>query len=196
MSDTQMLSKNLPRKLYHVLADVESDLKSETLETDSLQDQITALEMVVGTYGGGADIATDLATVYNDVETAGTGIKAVVGTYAGGADLSTDVSNLRSDVGTYSGSADIATDLAPLTSKTMVAKTASVESTNDALPEDLVGKSITAPYINESSQAYATLTIPQASTAPGIVVTAKHYGTYPNNSTCEIIKSGTNTPLR
>lgn len=51
MPDKQMLSQNLARKLYHALADVESDLTSEQMEADSLQDQIDALETIVGTTG-------------------------------------------------------------------------------------------------------------------------------------------------
>lgn len=163
------------------------------ISTEEASD-ITALETMVGTYTpSGADMAADLATVFGTVETASTGLKDIVTTASTG--LVDKTTALENAVGTYSGSADIATDLAPLTSKTLTAKTASIESTSDALPEDLIGKSITEPYINEATQAYATLTIPQASTAPGIVVTAKHYGTFPNTSTCEIIKSGTNTPF-
>jgi len=89
MSDTQMLSKYLPKKLYNAAADEDgtdltalSGLANERL--DVLEDIATDLkkvyadlETMIGDYTPeDTDLATDLAKVYGDVETAGTGLLA------------------------------------------------------------------------------------------------------------------------
>ena len=102
MSDTQMLSKYLPKKLYNAAAD--EDGTDLTALSGLANERLDALETYVGDYGSpsggkGSDIATDLKKVYADVETDNTGLLARAGV-------------LEAAVGTYSGENDIATDLA------------------------------------------------------------------------------------
>ena len=102
MSDTQMLSKYLPKKLYNAAAD--EDGTDLTALSGLANERLDVLEDWVGDYaapakGSESDIATDLKKVYADVETDETGLLARAGV-------------LEAAVGTYSGENDIATDLA------------------------------------------------------------------------------------
>ena len=77
---------------------------NEFISTEEAAD-ITRLETYVGDYssragGEGSDIATDLATVYGDVETASTGIKARVGTYGNANAIGADLKTVYDDVET------------------------------------------------------------------------------------------------
>ena len=77
---------------------------NEYISTEEAAD-ITTLETYVGDYsspagGEGSDIATDLALVYGDVETASTGLKARVGTYGNANAIGADLKTVYDDVET------------------------------------------------------------------------------------------------
>lgn len=79
MSDTQMLSKYLPKKLYNAAAD--EDGTDLTALSGLANERLDVLEDWVGDYaapakGSESDIATDLKKVYADVETDETGLLA------------------------------------------------------------------------------------------------------------------------
>ena len=79
MSDTQMLSKYLPKKLYNAAAD--EDGTDLTALSGLANERLDVLEDWVGDYaapakGSESDIATDLKKVYADVETNKTGLLA------------------------------------------------------------------------------------------------------------------------
>ena len=79
MSDTQMLSKYLPKKLYNAAAD--EDGTALTALSGLADKRLDVLEDWVGDYaapakGSESDIATDLKKVYADVETDETGLLA------------------------------------------------------------------------------------------------------------------------
>ena len=79
MSDTQMLSKYLPKKLYNAAAD--EDGTALTALSGLADERLDVLEDWVGDYaapakGSESDIATDLKKVYADVETDETGLLA------------------------------------------------------------------------------------------------------------------------
>ena len=103
MSDTQMLSKYLPKKLYNAAAD--EDGTDLTALSGLANERLDVLEDWVGDYaapasGSESDIATDLKKVYADVETASTGIKARVGTYGNANAIGADLKTVYDDVET------------------------------------------------------------------------------------------------
>ena len=103
MSDTQMLSKYLPKKLYNAAAD--EDGTDLTALSGLANERLDVLEDWVGDYaapakGSESDIATDLKKVYADVETDETGLLAMA-------------TALETMIGDYTAeNTDIATDLA------------------------------------------------------------------------------------
>lgn len=71
------------------------------VDIDTLSDNVTdlastvsAVETAVGTYGGGRDIATDLAAAEGDIDD----LETAVGTYAGGADIAADLAAAEGDI--------------------------------------------------------------------------------------------------
>ena len=111
MSDTQMLSKYLPKKLYNAAAD--EDGTDLTALSGLANERLDVLEDWVGDYaapakGSESDIATDLKKVYADVETDETGLLArataletMIGDYTPeDTDLATDLAKVYGDVET------------------------------------------------------------------------------------------------
>ena len=111
MSDTQMLSKYLPKKLYNAAAD--EDGTDLTALSGLANERLDVLEDWVGDYaapasGSESDIATDLKKVYADVETDDTGLFAratalekMIGDYTPeDTDLATDLAKVYGDVET------------------------------------------------------------------------------------------------
>jgi len=111
MSDTQMLSKYLPKKLYNAAAD--EDGTDLTALSGLANERLDVLEDWVGDYaapakGSESDIATDLKKVYADVETDKTGLLArataletMIGDYTPeDTDLATDLAKVYGDVET------------------------------------------------------------------------------------------------
>ena len=111
MSDTQMLSKYLPKKLYNAAAD--EDGTDLTALSGLANERLDVLEDWVGDYaapakGSESDIATDLKKVYADVETDKTGLLArataletMIGDYTPeDTDIATDLAKVYGDVET------------------------------------------------------------------------------------------------
>ena len=109
MSDTQMLSKYLPKKLYNAAAD--EDGTDLTALSGLANERLDVLEDWVGDYaapakGSESDIATDLKKVYADVETDETGLLArataletMIGDYtAENTDIATDLAAALGDI--------------------------------------------------------------------------------------------------
>ena len=220
MSDTQMLSKYLPKKLYNAAAD--QDGTDLTAKEALPEDRLTALETYVGDYssppkGEGRDIATDLATVYASVETAGTGLNArtddletAVGTYSGAADIATDLStaegdidNLEEAVGTYSGKIDISTDLAtvqavaPTTGAPTTAQVAAA-ATYDTNKITFTAKDAGADGNNITVEASCRLSATLGSGTTEITLTGED-GLYPDSTpplvSVQITQAATEAPI-
>ena len=162
MSDTQMLSKYLPKKLYNAAAD--EDGTDLTALSGLANERLDVLEDWVGDYaapakGSESDIATDLKKVYADVETDETGLLArataletMIGDYtAENTDIATDLAAALGDI-------DALQAVAPeyvATFATAAAAQGTLTLTDNVTADDEVTiGSITYKFVAEPAAAY------------------------------------------
>lgn len=194
MSDKQMLSHHIPKKLYNAMVDEEG----ESLNTEVLDSLPEGAELpgIVGEWKGDYDVgmaSIKFTTLTEAVEKLAT---QMWGAIAGGGSYpdpeKAAEASMTEVIGKYGHQdSDIATDLATvygaLRQQNVMNKLAAVASGEDDLPEKLAKKHLISPMINDSNAKCATYAAAIDDIAKVLTITARQPGELDPNYYYELV---------